>query len=156
MSVAATIPVTQRRGLVQVLSTDPSTFLKWSGDAVADGTGGTLSGTCNVPADLACMWIGITCFFVSAYAGDAFYSLREDDTPVFDEIARNSATVGTAVVFPCYEPPHILWTADAIAAQAFGDNVDGDDMTVKAFAFGWDKQHARNLPQRFMWPGMLS
>ncbi len=154
MSVSEAVPLTQRRGLVQVNQADPSTLLKWSGTVEAAVGGGTLIGTCTVPTDLACLWIGISAFLVSDYSGDAYFAIREDLVTVFHEVARNAAIVDGVAVMPCYEPPPVIWTADVLDCRIVADNVDADDLDVLVFAFGWDKQVARNIPQRFMWPAL--
>lgn len=154
MSVAATIALVSQRPLVQTSDLDPQRLFLWTGSVTADGSGGTLSGTCLIPTGFAACICAISAQVAGGGSSDVMYTLNEDGATILIHGVQ-AFDMNSTMRAPSWTPPLILLTGDTISSAALADNVTGDDMSVFAIGFGWDQQFARNLPQKFFWPGTL-
>lgn len=154
MSVTAVATIT-RRQLVQVSDLDPEWELVFQGAAVGDGTGGDKRVTCTIPTDLGCMFVGASCLMNASSTSPAFYQIAVGGiTQFFRGAAPNAIDVNNVPDFR--DPPRVLLLDHPIVLSIFSDNVNTETMSGRAIAFGWDLVAARNIPQKFFWPGLLT
>jgi len=155
MSVATTMPIVQNLGLVQVNDADPSRLLKWNGTVVADGTAGTLTASCIVPVGFGVIWLGLSCQIAGTTANNVAYAITEDGNTLWLSGA-DSRLIGTFISpDSLVPPPPLLMFGETITSLVVAVNNDTEDMQVVAVALAWEQRAARNLPQRFFWPGLV-
>lgn len=157
MSVSIEIPLTQNLGLVQVHGADPKKLLKWSGLIVADASAGTLTGTCNVPTDLAIIWLAVSVQIQGTTANNVSFGFVEDGAGFLFGGVDASRLVDSFIAPSALElPAPLILFGDDLSVVVILENNDTEDVGVRASALAWDQETARNLPQRFFWPGIVT
>ncbi len=152
VATAATLTV---QDLVQQTELDPQQLLLFTAASAGTVSGGLNVVTCTVPAGLGCLWISLSAVIDDASAESLSFELANGTgTWVFH--GSGTIDVGTFSTPPFFDPPRILQITETMTALIQSNNTDGDTMTARALAFAWDLQVARNIPQKFFWPGTLN
>lgn len=158
MSVTAEISPA-RIQLVQQNELDPEVMLQFSGTATADGTGNFLQVSLVAPVDLSVLWIILGGFVTGVTSSEVQYNVNNEGTLVFMSSKPGRPVDGNLILEP-FIPPIIMLNPQLPGggsnAAIVVDNVNTEDLTVQAVAFGWEAQVGRNLPQRFFWPATLA
>ena len=157
MSVTAAVTLTQNLGLVQVTEADPKRLLKWTSTAVADAGGGRITSTVTVPAGLAVVWLNVSVQITGLTANNIAFAFAEDGATFLFGGMDASRAVDTFIAPSALElPAPVILFGDSLACIVVVDNNNTENLTVAATALAWDQETARQLPQRFLWPTIVT
>jgi len=152
VATAATLTI---QDLVQTNALDPEKLLLWTAASAGTVSGGLNVVTCTVPTGLAALWITLSGVIGGSSTSGLSYELANGTgTWVFHGVATVAMDTFATPAF--FDPPRILQLTETITGLIQSVNTDGDTMTTRALAFAWDLQDARNIPQKFFWPGTLN
>ncbi len=151
----ATAATLLRSPLVQVNDLDPSAQLVYTAQSVGDVSGGLHTVTCTCPTDLAWFVSSVGCEMDGSNTSVAQFRMTVAGVTVFRRGAPANA-MDTVNAPDFGDPPRLLLSGQPLTLVIRSVNVDGDDLFIGAIAFGWELQVARNIPQKWFWPGTLA
>lgn len=155
MSVFGTATVLLRTDLVQVTDLDPKQLVVMQGSVAGDGGGGSSDVTAAIPTGFGAMIMRASGnISATTTATNMLFRIRLDGDAV-EEFATGPFNVAGAQRYGSFRPTKMLWTNNLIELIAICDNVNAQTQTLECTMLLWDLQTARNLPQRFFWPGLL-
>jgi len=156
MSVLVAATELMREDLVQLNDLDPELRITMSGSLAGDATGGTSDITATVPAGKAGMIVASSCAItgIGTASNNVFRITLNGNT--VNEQAQAPFNIATFQRFESWTPTPVLHIADTIAIISTIDNVDTQTHTCRYMIYLWDLVTARNIPQKFFWPGTLA
>lgn len=156
MSVSAAAAITASQQLVQITDLDPKRFIVMSGSVAGDGSGGSSIITATVPAGNAAFIIRMNSNISgTGTASNLLYRVVFNGATINDS-ARAPLNVTGFQRYEDYTPAPVLWIPDTLAVSANVDNINTQTHSFAVLMYLWELQDARNLPQRFFWPGTLA
>jgi len=145
--------------LVQQSELDPQFMFQFSGSATADGTGGALTVNLDCPADTSVLWILLGGFIGGVTSSEVQYNVALEGTLSFLS-SKPGRPINAALILEPFVPPIVMLNPQLPGGTSNGavsvDNVNTEDLSVQAIAYGWEAHVGRNLPQRFFWPATLA
>jgi len=156
MSVSVAAAVLLRKDLVQVSDLDPEQLVVMQNTLPGDAGGNSSTITATVPTGFAAMLIrASTNVNGNATATNVVTRVRIDGDTI-DEFASGPFNIDAFQRFQNVIPAPVLWINDLIQVDSQIDNVLAQTHGFELIMYLWDLQTARNLPQKFFWPGTLS
>jgi len=156
VAVSAVGTISVRQNLVQVNDLDPELLIVMDASVAGDGGGGISSISATIPTGFAAMIIRASNTVLGAgTATDCVYTVSVDGVLV-DEAGVGPRVVGTNQRYPNFLPAQVLWIQNSIVVNCDCDNINTQTQVFETVMYLWDLRTARNLPQRFFWPGTLA
>jgi len=142
-----------RRDLVQVNDLDPEVELVGRVSSAGDGTGGFNRITFTMPDGFAYLFTSVNAEMNASSTSNVNYVITSFGGTVFQSGA--AASLVDVFNIPHVFPPPRVMLFGPVVLRIMADNTNLEALAGGCVAYGWDLQTARNIPQRFMWPGTM-
>ncbi len=156
MSVSIAATVLLRQDLVQITDLDPEQLIVMQNTLAGDAGGNTSAITATVPTGFAAMLIRASTNVAGVGTATNVVTRVRIDSNTIDEFASGPFNIDTFQRFANMIPAPVLWINDLIDVSSTVDNVLAQTHGFELIMYLWDMQTARNLPQKFFWPGTMS
>lgn len=153
MSVNTVGTFSLRRDLVQLSDLDPEVELVGRTGSVGDAGGNFNLITWTMPEGLAYLFTSVNAEMNLSSVSNVNYVITSFGGTIFQASAA-ALLVDIFNIVSLPAPPRVMLFGDVTIA-IMADNTLNENLSAGFVAYGWDLQVARNIPQRFLWPGTM-